>query len=218
MFDLPNRGRRVACGSSVPNRANLVRLAPMDIYLVRHGEAAQKWWQSMDPGLSDLGRNQARQAAKTLLPLLQSQNLSGSNALVRLVASPLLRARETAVPLADALGCSAEVDAAYREIPSPGPFSERQDWLNSFMHQRWDEQPEAVRKWREASIAGLHATRQTTVVFTHFVVVNAVVGQITGEPQTLCCWPANASITHLRLVEGSLQLVQLGEQIHGKVN
>ena len=31
----------------------------MKIFLIRHGEAAQSWDQSADPGLSELGKEQA---------------------------------------------------------------------------------------------------------------------------------------------------------------
>jgi len=38
----------------------------MDIFLVRHGEAAASWGESPDPGLSELGRRQAEVAAALL--------------------------------------------------------------------------------------------------------------------------------------------------------
>ena len=36
------------------------------IYLVRHGQAETGWTTQQDPGLSDLGRQQARAAAQAL--------------------------------------------------------------------------------------------------------------------------------------------------------
>ena len=189
----------------------------MDIYLVRHGEAAQKWWHSDDPGLSALGREQATQAAETL------QSLVSKHQTLRLVSSPLLRARETAAPLTDSLGIGVEVDKVIREIPSPVPVRERRQWLGEFMHPHWNEQPEEVLEWqraslrRWASLRRLLAMRQPTIVFTHFVTVNAVVGEIIGSTKTVCCLPANASITHIRLTGESLQLVALGEQLQTTV-
>ena len=38
----------------------------MKIFLIRHGEAAQSWDQSADPGLSELGKEQALECFNTL--------------------------------------------------------------------------------------------------------------------------------------------------------
>ena len=83
----------------------------MDIFLVRHGEAAATWSQSSDPGLSDLGGQQAKAVAEALL-----SRLPGNTALL---SSPLARARETAFPLAEALEKPVLVEEAFREVPAP---------------------------------------------------------------------------------------------------
>ena len=84
----------------------------IDIYLVRHGEAAASWGQSPDPGLSELGHEQARNAAHALRPLL-------AGAEPALISSPLARALETAAPLAAELGLSVQVNEAFKEIQVP---------------------------------------------------------------------------------------------------
>mgnify|MGYP001817061393 FL=1 len=56
------------------------------------------------------------------------------------------------------------------------------------------------------------------MIFSHFLAINAVVGQITGQPETVCFLPDNASITHLRNIGGSLELVSLGQQMQTVVN
>jgi len=38
-------------------------MSAISIYLVRHGEAAASWGESSDPGLSELGWQQAEDAA-----------------------------------------------------------------------------------------------------------------------------------------------------------
>ncbi len=183
----------------------------MDIYLVRHGEAAASWSESADPGLSARGREQARAARDELLPRLDSAGAS-------LVSSPLARARETALPLADATGLEPVINDAFREIPSPVPLSERQAWLRAFMQQRWEEQPESLHAWRQCALDALHSAGQTLVVFSHFLVINAVVGRALGRNETLCFWPDNGSITHLRLAGDQLQLVSLGREMTTRVN
>lgn len=182
----------------------------MDIYLVRHGEAAASWAQSADPGLSELGQRQAEQVAGKL-----SQHLSPE---VQLLSSPLLRALETARPLASALDKQIVTNDVFREIPAPVPLEQRQTWLRQFMRERWDTQVESLHQWRDSVYQQLLGLHEPTVVFTHFLVINAVVGRIQQREETLCFWPDNASITHLTLTPGSLALVKLGDELSTVVN
>jgi len=183
----------------------------VDIFLVRHGEAAAAWGQDPDPGLSSLGEQQANDAAEILLPRLSAE--------VKLVSSPLQRARETAQPLSQALGLQVSIDDAFREIPAPVPLTDRKNWLRGFMKQSWSEQPEELLQWRDQAMGQLLGLKSPTVVFTHFLVLNAIVGRIQARSETLCFWPDNASVTQLKLnSDGSFDLVELGAQMDTVVN
>lgn len=183
----------------------------MDIFLVRHGEAAASWAESTDPGLSELGLEQAQQTAEELHPLLHPG--------VQLISSPLLRAQETAAPLVAALGGSQlAIEDAYSEIPSPVPLAQRQSWLRAFMAQHWDSQPEDLQHWRTTMMAKLQMLEAPTVIFTHFLVMNTVVGTLQGRSETLCFWPDNASFIQLRHTGDNLELVALGRQMSSVVN
>ncbi len=182
----------------------------MKLYLVRHGEAAASWGQDPDPGLSDTGLEQARRVARALLPALPGDSA--------LLSSPLARARQTSEPLADELQSVVSIDPVFREIPAPVPLSERQGWLQRFMTQHWHEQSAELLNWRSAVLERLVQMQGPTVIFTHFLVINAVVGSVTGRAETLCCWPANGSITELTLESGQLSLTSLGEQMQTHVN
>ncbi len=139
----------------------------MDIYLVRHGEAAASWGQATDPGLSELGHSQAQDTARELVAMIDP--------VVQLISSPLLRAQETALPLSEALGFpTAIIDAAYAEIPSPVPMEQRQEWLREFMKQQWESQPETLQSWRTQMLEKLLGLQQQSVIFTHFLVMNTV--------------------------------------------
>lgn len=177
----------------------------MDIYLVRHGEAAASWGESADPGLSEQGRRQAESVADALAPRLHG----GAS----LLSSPLARARETAVPLARRLALPVLEHEAFREVPSPVPLAGRQAWLKQFMRERWESQDEVLHTWRDAAIKGLQELSPPAVVFTHFLVINAVVGVLLGRAETLCFWPDNGSITHLRVGSSGLELVALGDEM-----
>jgi broad specificity phosphatase PhoE len=182
----------------------------MEILLVRHGEAAASWSESSDPGLSSTGVRQAWDVAALLGPQISADT--------QLLSSPLRRAIETAGPLAIMTGKPVREDAAFREIPSPVPLAQRQDWLRQLMRERWCEQQAGVRTWRTAILQQLLALQPPAVVFTHFLVINAVVSHILGSDATLCVWPANASITRLRLNGTNLELVELGKELITPVN
>ena len=185
--------------------------SPRVIYLVRHGEAAASWGQSADPGLSALGREQAERACGYLRKAL-------GEARPQLVSSPLLRARETAEPLARQLDLDPVIDERFREIPSPVPLAERQDWLRGFMRGRWSEQDETLHGWRSGIMDALEALPDRSVVFSHFLVLNAIVGWQEQRDETLVFWPANASVTELRGGDRSGWQVSLGEQMRSRVN
>jgi broad specificity phosphatase PhoE len=183
----------------------------MDIFLVRHGEAAAAWGQDPDPGLSDLGKQQAIATTQKLLPQLGDA--------VQVISSPLLRAQETALPLLEVRPGELVINNAFREVPAPVPLAERQDWLRGFMKQKWSEQPEELLQWRANALAQLQQLTTPTVVFSHFLVLNAIVGAIQDRPETLVFWPDNASVTHLQLSSnGELSLVALGDQMDTVIN
>ena len=181
------------------------------IYLVRHGEAAASWGEDPDPPLSENGQREAADAAAQLQPLLGP---AGG----RLLSSPLLRARQTAEPLASALACEPLIDERFREIPAPVSLERRQQWLRSFMRQRWSEQDAAISGWRDGMMGALRDLAGSSVVFTHFLVINTIVGELQERDETLLFWPANGSITTLERRNGALAVVALGEEMRSRVN
>ncbi|MDP5052718.1 MAG: histidine phosphatase family protein [Congregibacter sp.] len=184
---------------------------PHLIYLVRHGEAAASWGQSADPGLSELGHTQAKNAAASLELQLGSAGVS-------LVSSPLLRAQETAIPLARSLDRDVLIDERFREVPSPVSLTERQDWLRGFMRQQWQEQDASLHGWRDSLVQAVQELPGSAVIFTHFLVINALVGWYTKRPETLVFWPDNASVTVLERTDSVLAVKTLGQEMATIVN
>jgi broad specificity phosphatase PhoE len=180
-----------------------------DIWLVRHGEAAASWDQSPDPGLSPLGHQQARAAAEQL-----HSRVPGDAALL---TSPKARARETGVPFSMLREQDLIESAAFIEVQAPVPLSERKQWLRQFMSQRWSEQPDALWEWRKAITDALQEFREPTVIFTHFLVINAVLAECWQKDSVLLSWPANGSIHHFRVHPERIESVALGEQMESVV-
>lgn len=168
------------------------------IYLVRHGEAAASWGEHADPGLSEKGQAQAETVAETLIRL-------GAEAFL---SSPMLRCRETAAPFARKLGQAAMIEPAVSEIVTPSGIADRVTWLRELMAGNW---PDNMSTWRENAYEAVDALPDRTVVFSHFVAINAIVGRIQKTGRVLVFKPDHCSITKLeRNTLGALEIAELG--------
>lgn len=174
-------------------------------HLVRHGRATGGWDDDPDPGLDDRGGEQAMAAAERLAPL----------GLGAIVTSPLRRCRETAQPLASRWAVEPEVVAAVAEIPSPSdiPFGERVPWLRRAMAGTWAELGHEYMAFRDGVVAALTSLPEETVVFSHFIAINVVIGACLGDDRVVIDSLDNASVTVIDVDgSGQLHLIERGRQ------
>ena len=170
--------------------------------LVRHGRASAGWDAEVDPGLDHVGRAQAEAVAAHLhrgrpQPIL---------------VSPLRRCRETAEPLARLWGVEPEVEPAVGEIPSPPgvPMTERRAWLQAVLDRTWSELGARYTEFRNGVVDRVLACVTDTVIVSHFVAINAVIGASTGDDRLVIRRLDNASRTVVAVHDGRLVLVQGG--------
>jgi broad specificity phosphatase PhoE len=179
------------------------------LYMVRHGRAAAGF-DVADPGLDELGRSQAEDVAKKLVP----------RGPARILTSPLQRARATALPLARLWRREAFVETAVAEIPTPPQFSvtERVPWLRKFMSGTWREADATLAGWREQVVATLTGMTEDTVIFSHFIAINVGVGHAVRDDRVVIFSPDNCSITIFDTDGRNLQLVERGHEAATSVN
>jgi broad specificity phosphatase PhoE len=173
--------------------------------MVRHGQAAAGWGDDLDPGLSDLGRAQAIATADALASIGPQP----------IIASPLRRCRETAAPLARLWGVDPLIEPAVGEIVSPADhagLAARSAWLHAAMQGTWSALDPSLHAWREAVIECITAIEVDTVVHSHFIAINVVVGAATGDDRVVCFAPDNGSWTVLDVTGRSIEVVELGRQ------
>ena len=179
------------------------------IYMVRHGRAAASFTDDLDPGLDELGRDQAVQAGRILQDKLPLQILS----------SPLRRARETALPLAQDSGLEIFMEERVSEIPSPGlSLEDRGPWLQTVMQGEWKDQTDTLQKWQGDMLKCLLDLKQNTAIFTHFVAINAIVAAAENAAAVLAFRPDNGSITILESDGTRLKIVSRGSEANTRVN
>lgn len=180
-----------------------------DIWLVRHGEAAASFDQDTDPPLSDLGREQAARSAERLSRVPDN---------AQLLSSPKLRAIETGEPFAALREATLDIDSRFIELPSPGALTERKEWIQRVLKGRWRDLPESVHDWQRDIVQAVQLLQGPTVIFSHFLVINTVAAHMSGEDAVLQCLPANGSVHHLRVDEGSWEWIERGEMLQSAVN
>ena len=181
----------------------------MALYLIRHGKPAAAWGDDDDPGLDEVGHAQARAIAARLMTLPEAERPRA------VVSSPLRRCRETAQPLADALGVLVEIEPAVGEIPTPAALSlaERPAWLRAAFTGAWADIQGDIdyEAWRRG-VAEAVSQRRDAAIFSHFVAINAVLSLITGDDRVIGFRPDHTSLTTLAARDGGLSLVARGDE------
>ncbi len=196
----------------------------IQIALVRHGRASAGWDTAVDPSLDDLGRRQAENAAKKLDQIFVGRQ-------VEIISSPMLRCRQTADEFAklrtDRGSPSLAKDATLQaiapvrvcaevaEIPSPSgvEMSARVDWLRMAMQGVWSDLGGEYVAFRDSVVKFVQSLETNTVIFSHFIAINAVIGALSGDDRLVIRSLDNCSITLLECDEsGNLHIAQSGHE------
>lgn len=177
------------------------------IYLIRHGEAAAKWGDHPDPGLSEAGQDQAETVAQSLL----------KKGVEHIITSPMARCQATAAAFAGVSGLEARVEPRVTEIPTPADVNDRVPWLRALMSGNWADAPALVQDWRRELIGAVADLPDHTAVFTHFVAINGMVSHLEGVETVTTFRPNYCSVTTLDREMGELKLVARGESLETRV-
>jgi broad specificity phosphatase PhoE len=168
------------------------------VRLVRHGRPDGAWGDDPDPGLDAVGHGEAEAVAALLAPLGPQP----------IVVSPLRRTLETAVPLADVWGVTPAVAPGVGELPAPSdPRPDARTWLRALMAGTGSEHATVMTPFRARVLGTIRAVREDTVVVSHFLAINAVVGAALTDDRVVCCAPAHCSVTVVEIEGDALRVV-----------
>jgi len=174
--------------------------------MVRHGRAAAGWNVDPDPGLDDVGRTQALKVATRLSALGP----------LPVVSSPLLRCQQTAFPLATAWKKDVRIESLVGEIPSPVGYAleDRVEWLRDAMAGTWEQVAQSsgahYRTYREDVAQFVQSLREDTVIFSHFIAINAAIGAATNDDRVVIGHLDNCSVSVFEASDEGLSLVEMG--------
>jgi broad specificity phosphatase PhoE len=130
----------------------------------------------------------------------------------RAITSPLARSRETAAPFEKLMETHARIEPAVGEIITPKGIDDRAAWLKEFMAGRWLDAGEEFQAWRRGVLAAVERLQDETVVFSHYVAINAIAGLLTGDDRLMVFRPGHCSITKLERRAGKLSVAELGDE------
>src|SRR5271170_7595210 len=191
------------------------------VYLVRHGQVAAAATDPLDPELDHDGREQARTAAQTLQARIPAP--------LRILVSPLHRCRQTAAPLAHLWQAEPLLEPRVAEVPSPQLTGHaRARWLQQAFSATWSELEQIederqagygqrLAEWRRGVLEAILACRRDTVIFSHFIPINVIVGEVSRREQVVCFKPAHASVTVVEAADRRLRLIELGREAAGDI-
>jgi broad specificity phosphatase PhoE len=174
------------------------------LILVRHGRASSGWDSHPDPDLDDVGRAQANAASDALAAVGP----------LALRTSPLRRCRQTALPLARRWDARAIVDPYVTELPSPQgvPMPERGAWLRDAIQGHWSDLGPRLLAYRARLVAHVASIERDTVIVSHFIAINALIGAATDDDRIVIASLDNCSRTTFDARHGNLRLVETGTE------
>ena len=194
----------------------------MELVLVRHALPvridATHDGSPADPGLAELGLQQARRVVDAL----------AGDEVTQLYSSPSKRALETAAPLVEKLGLPLVVEPGIAEFDVAHSSYVPVEELRASGDPRWellvkgdlyggDVDPVAFRDRVVAAVEAI-ADRHPggrAVLFMHSGSINAYTGHVTGQDRALWFAPAYASVTRIGAArDGRRGVVSLNETGH----
>jgi broad specificity phosphatase PhoE len=91
-------------------------------------------------------------------------------------------------------------------------LEERVVWLRKLMAGSWSEVPDALQQWRANCVAAVANLKEDTVVFSHYVAINVLMGAATDDDRVVCFSPENCSVTVFDNTGGKLTVVEKGSE------
>ncbi len=186
------------------------------VYVVRHGRIASPSGDAHDPPLSVEGHAQAAAVARELCMRLPEP--------LPVLTSPLLRCRQTAAVLCAVWQLRPTVEARVAEVPVPDQLGlSRAHWLAQMRAGTWTRAVEhgekrcagygeQLTRWRQQVCETILEQATDTVIFSHYMPINALMARAMDLESVACVHPDHASVTVFEVVGGQLRLLERGRE------
>ena len=91
-------------------------------------------------------------------------------------------------------------------------MGERVDWLREAMAGTWSMLGERYTTYRDGVVGRIAAITTDTVVMSHFVAINAVIGACLGDDRLVIRSLDNTSVTVVETTPAGLVLIESGHE------
>ncbi len=91
-------------------------------------------------------------------------------------------------------------------------MADRIDWLRVAMRGTWSDLEPRYVSYRDNMLNVLRCVAVDSVVFSHFVAINAAIGASIGDDRLVVRSLDNCSVTVIEVTGGALQLVESGHE------
>jgi broad specificity phosphatase PhoE len=120
----------------------------------------------------------------------------------------------TAELVAHAWNVVPVVTPEVREIPSPEgvPMGQRVPWLRAAMGGTWAELGPRYTGFRDTILTTLAGLGRDTVVVSHFIAINAVIGAASADDRLVIASLDNASVTIVDVDGGCFVVTERGHE------
>ena len=82
------------------------------------------------------------------------------------------------------------IDDAFIEIPSHDiPLDKKKTWLEEIIKMDKDKLPKNIKSWRENIFIKLKDIKNDSIIFTHFMVLNSLISELTSSKSIFCFYP-----------------------------
>ena len=108
------------------------------------------------------------------------------------------------------------VEPGIGELVAPSePQPDHATWLRSLMTGHGADSPDVMNPFRDRVVGVIRTITTDSIVVSHFLAINAVVGAATNDDRVMCFRPAHCSRTIVEIADGRMDLVELGNEGSG---
>ena len=170
-------------------------MASIEVIFIRHAEASSSWGDHHDPGLSDTGIAQSKKLInRPELKQLDHYSFISSPKYIR------DRAKSKYKKGSECEICGSENQLDFHRFYSLAPLL--QEWLKKILQMNKNDLPENITKWKENIISKTITFSEDSVIFTHFMVINALLSELNSETKLLYFYPDYTSIVKITIEDG----------------
>jgi len=116
--------------------------------------------------------------------------------------------------LAENLKVPVSINTNFAEIPSPGiVLKDRRNWLKALFTKTIHQLEQPQLDWRNNIIQGIKSLEKDTLIFSHFMTINAIVGWISRSEKVVNYYPNYCSITRIEKIANQYYIRELGAEL-----